>query len=104
MPLIIVFAIVGGLAQFVDGSLGMGFGITSATLLTCWAIPPWLLRPEPTRPKWARPWSRAWPLARGQRRLAVLLAMACRALAWCVRRRGDPHQREPGRGRGSGCH
>jgi uncharacterized membrane protein YfcA len=34
MPLIIVFAIVGGLAQFVDGSLGMGFGITSATLLT----------------------------------------------------------------------
>ena len=34
MPLIIVFAIVGGLAQFVDGSLSMGFGITSATLLT----------------------------------------------------------------------
>lgn len=34
MPMIIVFAIVGGLAQFVDGSLGMGFGVTSATLLT----------------------------------------------------------------------
>jgi uncharacterized membrane protein YfcA len=34
VPLIIVFAIVGGAAQFVDGSLGMGFGITSATLLT----------------------------------------------------------------------
>lgn len=34
MPLIIVFALVGGIAQFVDGSLGMGFGITSATLLT----------------------------------------------------------------------
>lgn len=34
MPIIIVFAIVGGLAQFVDGSLGMGFGVTSATLLT----------------------------------------------------------------------
>jgi hypothetical protein len=34
MPLIVVFALVGGLAQFVDGSLGMGFGITSATLLT----------------------------------------------------------------------
>ena len=34
MPLIIVFALVGGAAQFVDGSLGMGFGVTSATLLT----------------------------------------------------------------------
>lgn len=34
MPIIIVFAIVGGLAQLVDGSLGMGFGVTSATLLT----------------------------------------------------------------------
>ncbi len=34
MPMIFVFAIVGGLAQFVDGSLGMGFGVTSATLLT----------------------------------------------------------------------
>lgn len=34
MPIIIVFAIVGGMAQFVDGSLGMGFGVTSATLLT----------------------------------------------------------------------
>ncbi|MBK6763054.1 MAG: sulfite exporter TauE/SafE family protein [Micrococcales bacterium] len=34
MPLIVVFAIVGGIAQFVDGSLGMGFGVTSATLLT----------------------------------------------------------------------
>ncbi|HQR78841.1 MAG TPA: sulfite exporter TauE/SafE family protein [Actinomycetota bacterium] len=34
MPLIIVFALVGGIAQFVDGTLGMGFGITSATLLT----------------------------------------------------------------------
>lgn len=34
MPLIVVFAFVGAGAQFVDGSLGMGFGITSATLLT----------------------------------------------------------------------
>ena len=34
MPLIIIFALVGGAAQFVDGSLGMGFGVTSATLLT----------------------------------------------------------------------
>lgn len=29
-----VFALVGAAAQFVDGSLGMGFGITSATLLS----------------------------------------------------------------------
>lgn len=34
MPMIIIFALVGGMAQFVDGSLGMGFGVTSATLLT----------------------------------------------------------------------
>lgn len=34
MPMIIIFALVGGAAQFVDGSLGMGFGVTSATLLT----------------------------------------------------------------------
>ena len=32
--MIIIFALVGGMAQFVDGSLGMGFGVTSATLLT----------------------------------------------------------------------
>jgi len=29
-----VFALVGAAAQFVDGTLGMGFGVTSATLLT----------------------------------------------------------------------
>ncbi len=29
-----VFAVVGAIAQFVDGSLGMGFGITSATMLS----------------------------------------------------------------------
>jgi uncharacterized membrane protein YfcA len=29
-----LFALVGGVAQFVDGTLGMGFGVTSATLLT----------------------------------------------------------------------
>jgi uncharacterized membrane protein YfcA len=34
MPIIVVFALVGGIAQFVDGTLGMGFGVTSATLLT----------------------------------------------------------------------
>ena len=33
-PLFFVFMLVGGVAQFVDGLLGMGFGITSATLLT----------------------------------------------------------------------
>lgn len=30
----VVFMLVGGVAQFVDGLLGMGFGVTSATLLT----------------------------------------------------------------------
>lgn len=33
MPAIFLFAIAGGFAQLVDGTLGMGFGITSATLL-----------------------------------------------------------------------
>ncbi len=31
---VLVFGVVGAIAQFVDGTLGMGFGITSATLLT----------------------------------------------------------------------
>lgn len=31
---VVVFGVVGAAAQFVDGTLGMGFGITSATLLT----------------------------------------------------------------------
>ena len=31
---VLVFGLVGAAAQFVDGTLGMGFGITSATLLT----------------------------------------------------------------------
>ena len=31
---ILAFALVGGAAQMVDGTLGMGFGVTSATLLT----------------------------------------------------------------------
>jgi uncharacterized membrane protein YfcA len=31
---VLVFGVVGAAAQFVDGTLGMGFGITSATLLT----------------------------------------------------------------------
>ena len=31
---VLVFALVGAAAQMVDGTLGMGFGVTSATLLT----------------------------------------------------------------------
>lgn len=31
---VVIFGVVGAAAQFVDGTLGMGFGITSATLLT----------------------------------------------------------------------
>ena len=31
---VLIFGVVGAAAQFVDGTLGMGFGITSATLLT----------------------------------------------------------------------
>lgn len=34
MPIVLVFAVVGALAQMVDGTLGMGFGVTSATLLS----------------------------------------------------------------------
>lgn len=33
MWIIALFALAGGLAQFVDGTLGMGFGVTSATVL-----------------------------------------------------------------------
>ncbi|MEY4421495.1 MAG: hypothetical protein RL581_33, partial [Actinomycetota bacterium] len=29
----IVFAVVGSIAQLIDGALGMGFGLTSSTLL-----------------------------------------------------------------------
>lgn len=34
-----VFAIAGGLAQLVDGTLGMGFGVTSATILLAMGVP-----------------------------------------------------------------
>lgn len=34
-----VFAIAGGLAQMVDGTLGMGFGVTSATILLYMGVP-----------------------------------------------------------------
>ncbi len=40
MPLIIAFALAGGLAQLVDGTLGMGFGITSATVLLLLGVSP----------------------------------------------------------------
>jgi len=33
MGIILAFAVAGGLAQLVDGTLGMGFGVTSATVL-----------------------------------------------------------------------
>ena len=33
MWLVAAFALAGGLAQLVDGTLGMGFGVTSATVL-----------------------------------------------------------------------
>lgn len=34
-----IFAIAGGLAQMVDGTLGMGFGVTSATILLYMGVP-----------------------------------------------------------------
>ncbi|MGL5823971.1 MAG: sulfite exporter TauE/SafE family protein [Nocardioides sp.] len=40
MGIFIAFAVAGGLAQFVDGTLGMGFGVTSATVLLYLGIAP----------------------------------------------------------------
>src|SRR3990170_4346470 len=40
MWIIAVFALAGGLAQLVDGTLGMGFGVTSATVLLFMGIAP----------------------------------------------------------------
>jgi uncharacterized membrane protein YfcA len=37
---VIVFALAGGLAQLVDGTLGMGFGVTSATVLLWLGVTP----------------------------------------------------------------
>jgi hypothetical protein len=37
---IVVFALAGGLAQLVDGTLGMGFGVTSATVLLWLGVTP----------------------------------------------------------------
>jgi uncharacterized membrane protein YfcA len=38
--LVLAFAIAGGMAQMVDGTLGMGFGVTSATILLLMGIAP----------------------------------------------------------------
>src|SRR3712207_9258305 len=40
MWIIAVFALAGGLAQLVDGTLGMGFGVTSATALLFLGVAP----------------------------------------------------------------
>ncbi len=40
MWIVIVFALAGGLAQLVDGTLGMGFGVTSATVLLFMGVAP----------------------------------------------------------------
>ncbi|MGA8847811.1 MAG: sulfite exporter TauE/SafE family protein [Nocardioides sp.] len=40
MWIIVIFALAGGLAQLVDGTLGMGFGVTSATVLLFMGIAP----------------------------------------------------------------
>lgn len=40
MWLVAIFALAGGLAQFVDGTLGMGFGVTSATVLLSLGVAP----------------------------------------------------------------
>ncbi len=40
MAIILAFAVAGALAQFVDGTLGMGFGVTSATVLLWVGVAP----------------------------------------------------------------
>ncbi|WP_286928899.1 MULTISPECIES: sulfite exporter TauE/SafE family protein [Aeromicrobium] len=40
MGIIVAFALAGGLAQLVDGTLGMGFGVTSATVLLFMGVAP----------------------------------------------------------------
>ena len=40
MGIILAFAVAGGLAQLVDGTLGMGFGVTSATVLLWLGVAP----------------------------------------------------------------
>ena len=40
MWIVLVFALAGGLAQLVDGTLGMGFGVTSASVLLFMGVAP----------------------------------------------------------------
>jgi uncharacterized membrane protein YfcA len=40
MGIVLAFALAGGLAQLVDGTLGMGFGVTSATVLLLLGVAP----------------------------------------------------------------
>lgn len=40
MWILVIFAVGGGLAQLVDGTLGMGFGVTSATVLLFMGVAP----------------------------------------------------------------
>lgn len=40
MWIVLLFALAGGLAQLVDGTLGMGFGVTSATVLLFMGVAP----------------------------------------------------------------
>jgi uncharacterized protein len=40
MGILLAFAVAGGLAQLVDGTLGMGFGVTSATVLLMLGVAP----------------------------------------------------------------
>jgi uncharacterized membrane protein YfcA len=40
MWIFVIFALAGGLAQLVDGTLGMGFGVTSATVLLFMGVAP----------------------------------------------------------------
>src|SRR4028118_319374 len=40
MFVLAAFALAGGLAQFIDGTLGMGFGVTSATILLFLGVSP----------------------------------------------------------------
>src|SRR4028119_2101162 len=68
MWVLAAFALAGGLAQFIDGTLGMGFGVTSATILLFLGISPVTasaathaakLPPPPARGPPPAPWPRA---------------------------------------------
>ena len=61
MWLVAAFALAGGLAQLVDGTLGMGFGVTSATVLLALGVAPatakaanrWRRAVVPSRTAWS---------------------------------------------------